>query len=486
MTRRVSSFGRLAPAALAALPLLGCAAQPYEPAPLDGERILAGFEARTPTEDGLRAFMAGHGVATDVWPLRHWDLAALTLAAIYYHPDMEVARARLEVRRAAEVTAGQRPNPGVGPVLEHHSDSEDEPADSPWSIGITLDLPIETSDRRAARLARAEALTEEARLAIAATAWQVRSRVRRRFTDSFAAGRATELLRRRLDAHQREVSLLEKRQALGEASPTEVSIARLGLQEARLALITAEGSIEAARAGLAEALGMPLETVRDLDISFDALADRDPRSLAPEGLERTAFRNRLDVRQAEARYAGAEAALREEIAKQYPDLRLSPGFLWDQGDVVKSIGAALLVPVLHLNDGPIAEARARRSLEAARFSALQAQVTGEINGATARLHAAVRAWETARDLVETQRARLEHTQKLFTHGEIDRLTLVRAEIELVAAERARLAARIDAFHALAAVEDAVQRPLDGSAVLPQEADLPSKAAAGAGGMGPGR
>ena len=35
----------------------------------------------------------------------------LTLAAFYYHPDMEVARAEWDVARAAIQTAGGRPNP---------------------------------------------------------------------------------------------------------------------------------------------------------------------------------------------------------------------------------------------------------------------------------------------------------------------------------------------------------------------------------------
>ena len=454
-----------------ALALAGCALQTYQPAPLDAARIVAGLSARSVSDQGLRDFMGRHGVATDVWPLPRWDLTALTLVAVYFHPDMAVARARLEVQRTAEITAARLRNPAIAPVLEHHGNT-DATQDTPWSFGITLDLPITAADRLAARRARAEALSTEARVAVAAAAWRVRSRLRRRYIDGFAAAGLATLLRRQLEAQQRGLALLETRQALGEASPTEVSTSRLRLQEARLALDAAEGAMGTARAALAEALGLSFAAARALAVPFTALEAGDPPVLPPGEVQRAALRNRLDIRQADARYAGAEAALKLEIAKQYPEFSLSPGFLWDQGDLVKAIGGAVLLPVFDRNQGPIAEARARRSLEAARYEALQAQVMGELSRMTARYEAAVRAWRTAKDLVEEQQARMTRTRKLFTYGEAGRLMLVQAEIELIAAERARLEARIAALRALGDVEDAVQRPLDGSAPPPREAAAP--------------
>lgn len=461
-SRALATLRGLVPAALLVLPLVGCAAQVYEPRPVYVLKVAADLQARSADDEGLRAFMAEHGRATDVWPPPEWDLGSLTLMAIYYHPDMEVARARLELQRAAEVTAGQRPNPRITPLVEHHSEKEDF-SDSPWSLGFALDIPIERADWRAARRAQAEALTEEARLDIAATAWRVRSRLRTRMIDSFAALESAELLRRDLDVRQRYLALLEKRQTLGEASPTEVSLARLQLQEARLALQEEEGNIEATRAALADALGMSLRAVHGLDIRFDDLARGEPRPPPGAAVEMAALMNRLDIRQAEARYAAAEAALKEQIAKQYPSFDLSPGFLWDQGDAVKSLAATVLLPVLNRNEGPIAEARATRDLESARFTAVQAQVMGEISLVVTRSKAAVRTWSTAKELVAGQRARLEQLEKLLAFGETDRLTLVAAEIELVAAERAQLQARIAALRALGAVEDTVQRPFEGGA-----------------------
>ena len=74
-----------------------------------------------------------------------------------------------------------------------------------------------------------------------------------------------------------------------------------------------------------------------------------------------------------ADFAASQATLRLEIAKQYPDVRLSPGYQYDQGDNKWSLGLSVDLPVLNRNQGPIAEAKARRSEAAARFNAVQAK-----------------------------------------------------------------------------------------------------------------
>jgi outer membrane protein TolC len=457
-------------AVLLALPVLGCAMQSYKPQPLEPAKVAAELGARRSDDAGLRAFMERHGYPVSNWPPAQWDLAGLTLMAVYFHPDMEVARANLEVARAGEVTAGARPNPRGGPILEHHTGQGD--VDSPWSIGMALDIPIELGGKREARIARATQMSEEARLSIAETAWQVRSRLRQRYVDAYAAEASAALLKRELDAHNQEVAMLERRQKAGEASPSEVTTARLRLQQTQLAADAADGNIRAARAALAEALGLPLDQVDNLPLAFAAAESGAFPELPEAAAQQTALQNRIDLRSELARYGTAEAVLREEIAKQYPDLDLSPGLLWDQGDWVNSLGAMVLLPILSRNEGPIAEAEARRKLEAAKFKSMEAGVFAELSTARVRFEAALKGWNTAKELVAQQQARIGETRKLIEFGEADRLSLVEAETELVAAERAELQARIAALQAWGGVEDAVQKPLD-SGETPDDLGAPA-------------
>ncbi|MGB8275626.1 MAG: TolC family protein [Alphaproteobacteria bacterium] len=458
-----SHVRRVGAAAAVALLVSACALRAYEPRPIVPDEVAGKLTARDVSDAGLRAFLERHGFKPAEWPLKTWSLAGLTLMAIYFHPDMDVARANLEMQEAAKITAGQRPNPTLGPELQHHSDLK---SGTPWSVGVALDVAFETGGKREARQARAAALSEEARLAVGAAAWNVRVRLGERYTNLFAAQRETELLRRELAAVTEEVALLERRQALGEASPSEASLARIRQRELRLALDSADGAIATGTAALADSLGLPYSAAAALTLPFDEVASAKPEPLPAQAIERTARDNRLDIRRALASYAAAEATLREEIAKQFPDLTLSPSLLWDQADWVKTLGLSVLAPIFNRNEGPIAEAEARRKLEAAKFTALLAQVMGQVSQTRLGYEAAVKAWVTADGLVAAQTERLRQAEKLIAYGETDKLSLVQAEIELVAAERAQLRARVEALRALGAVEDAVQYPLYETGPLP--------------------
>ena len=53
-------------------------------------------------------------------------------------------------------------------------------------------------------------------------------------------------------------------------------------------------------------------------------------------LQTTALLNRLDIRIALEKYAAAESKLKLELAKQYPDLVISPGYAFEFGDNIWS------------------------------------------------------------------------------------------------------------------------------------------------------
>ena len=79
----------------------------------------------------------------------------------------------------------------------------------------------------------------------------------------------------------------------------------------------------------------------------------------------------------------------DEVAKQYPDVRLSPGYQYDQGDNEWSLGLSVDLPILNQNQGGIAEAEARRTEAAAKFNAIQAKVVAEIDRGTVVYKAAL-------------------------------------------------------------------------------------------------
>src|SRR3989442_10258223 len=157
--------------------LSGCAV--FEPRPLDPAKVEAEFRGRALSDPGLRAFIeANRPGRRETPPPGTLDLVELTLIAFYYHPDLDVARARLGVATAGIVTAGGRPNPRVAVSPEYNTDAG--AGVSPWVVGLSFEIPVETAGKRGYRIARAERLSDAARQELSEAAWRGRGRARRR------------------------------------------------------------------------------------------------------------------------------------------------------------------------------------------------------------------------------------------------------------------------------------------------------------------
>ena len=212
------------------------------------------------------------------------------------------------------------------------------------------------------------------------------------------------------------------------------------------------------RVALAEAIGVPLGALDGVEISFGGTG---PRAAGPgrAAARRQALLNRADVLAALSEYAASEAALRLELAKQYPDIHLNPGYEYDQGDNKWGVGLSLELPVLNQNQGPIAEAEARRSESAAKFNALQARVVAEIERGMAGYRAALEKSATADSLL----ANLEKQERVLRGrleaGEVSRSEVIAGQVELAAARLARADAVAKAQQALGQLEEALQRPV---------------------------
>lgn len=432
------------------LALAGCAH--YQPRPLAAQETAADFEARTLADAGLKQFVAAslHGELA-AWPPASWDFKTLSLAAFYFHPDLDVARAKWGVVKAGKLTAGERPNPTAS--LQPGYNSTVGP---PWILGLSLDIPVETAGKRGYRLAQARQLSEAARLNIATVAWQVRSRVRHSLLDLQAARETEQLLRQQHAVQAAIVKLLEGQLAAGAVTPFEVSQARIAHDTTQLALHDAERQAVEARAQLADALGVPARALAGMNIASD---DAHPPPLPSPDVRRQALLNRADILGALAEYAAAQSALQLEIAKQYPDVHLGPGYQLDQTDNKWSLGLTVTLPVLNQNQGAIAEAQARRVEAAARFTALQARVVGEIDRATASYRALLEKTATADALLVRLQKQEQATKEMIAAGELSKLALLTTQLELNTGRLARLDAQVKTRQALAALEDAVQGPL---------------------------
>ncbi|HJT17278.1 MAG TPA: TolC family protein [Thermoanaerobaculia bacterium] len=423
----------------AATALLAAACIHIPPKPIEPETTARDLESRSLADARLK-----HSGTS-------WTLDDLTRAALLFHPDLDVARAEAAVARAAIATAAERPNPNASLPIEHKSEVH------PWITVLDVDFTIETANKRGLRVRHAEDLTRAADLTIAQDAWQIRSAIRQQLVALTTADESSAILARQRDIQNDLVEALQKRFELGEGSQIELTQARISARQTDLLLRDRQGAVTTARARLAAAVGVPQAGLGDATFAFDPHKFPYP-NLAD--LREQALRARPDILVSLANYAAAESDLRLELARQYPDLHIAPGFGWDQGAARWDLGFASIAPIFSRNRGAIGEAEARRSAAESRFVALQARVIGSIEIASAQYDSALKKLNAAESAFQLQRTQTDRIEAQFKAGQIDRVALRTAELELVSAELARADATAQAQDALGAIEDALEQPLE--------------------------
>jgi outer membrane protein TolC len=430
----------------------------YEPHPLQPGALETAFRGRSLSDPGLRSFVARNFTNPPfAWPPAAFDLKSLTLAALYFHPDLEAARMRIGTAQAAEITAGARPNPSVGLLPTWVVNSF--PGETPWMFGASFDVPIETAGKRRKRIEQARLATVSARTAYDETAWTVRSRLRAALVEYFCAQRSLELFKSEAQVELNLTNLLSERLQAGDASQFELAVGETEALNANIALRSAESRLADARLGVASALGLPGAALRDVSPAWTAF-DAPPQDVSIESMQSAGLVNRLDIRRSLADYAVAEAGLRLEVAKQYPDLHLDPGYEFDQGEHKFSIGPSVTIPLFDRNQGPIAEAKARRDEAAASFLALQADAIEAMEKAVTDYHYALAEWSEADQAAGALQRRIEKAMEAQVQlGETDRLTLLYTQLQSYAAMQARLESLRKVQEAIGALEDAIQHPL---------------------------
>jgi len=446
--------------------LAGCASQRYTPAPIVPGAIATQYESRSLSDPVLRAFEErnlGHSVSP--WPPKSWDLQTLSLAGLYFNPTLDLARARLATAEGAVVTASARPNPTFDLVPG---------VPAPFLLTQDFLFLIETAGKRGRRVQIARNLDQTAQLDLADAAWSVVMGVRLALLNYLIASRNLELLRAEEKIREDQVSILEQSLLAGEITRLDVDLARIEASKTQVASRAAEGQTAETKAALSAAVGVPVTGLEGADFSWpDLETPPAPESLSTDQIRRDAVVNRLDIRRSLAQYAAAEAALRSEIAKQYPNLSIGPGYTYEERNSFFTVGVSTALPVFNRNQGPIAEAEGRRKEAAAAFLQTQAQVIAKSERALSVYEAALKEVAEAESLVQLQETRQQSIQQTIRAGADSRLSLDGAQIQLSILASARLDALGRAQRALGDLEDAVQRPLDRDEVFQTPPESPA-------------
>ncbi len=437
----------------------GCAR--FESHPIDLQRSLVTLETRSLGSPELRGFIErSKGERVPEWPLQKWSFEDLSLAAVWYNPELAVARAQTEAVEASTQTAAGRLNPTLGLQGGYNFDATKSGL-SPWMPGTTLDLPVETAGKRTRRTERAAHLTRAARLDLISKAWSIRTALRSSVIDRVFLERRLEVMdQQRLVLGQiREV--LEQRLRAGAATTQEVSTVRiqlLKLESESSALLRQSSEIHGKLAAL---LGLSPQSLALANL-LPPVASPVPKGDALSNQRSLALKLRADIQSALANYEASQSQLQLEIAKQYPDLHLGNGYQWDQGDSKWSFGLTFELPILNRNQGPIAEATARRREAAAQVLAAQARAIAELDRAAdlnGLLQHQLEEQSRIQQELDEQTRRVEARRN---QGGADRLEVATARTEALTQRLVLLDLEQRLAEAAGLWEAAVQQPLSAS------------------------
>lgn len=329
---------------------------------------------------------------------------------LVWNPSLRQARAQAGIAAAEAVHAGAF----AAPELEVDALHALESVANPWKLAGALSVSLPLSGRLGLQRSHAQRVAEADRQGLLTQEWSTLAVLR----DAWIAWSAVTVEQLQASAFVDEVAHLESLAArlrdAGELSAVAARAVRIaGLrakftaqelaaeaQRQRLALLALMGLAPDAPLTFHPALRLGDDLMQRLG---DAQVPDDPR-----------------LRVAMAAHQVAEAKLRLEVRRQYPDLRLGLGFEDDRGD--QSLGPVLgfSIPLWNTNAQAIAGADATRAAAieqvtaaytAALFDRAQARVV--LNDRRARLA------EMEATLVPLVDAQLSDTRRLATLGDLD-------------------------------------------------------------------
>lgn len=429
-----------------ALACVACA--PYRPEPRDPEAMMQALQARTLDDPALRVRVSDSLHR----PVPPWDLQALQEAASAWSPQLQLANAKREVTMQAARHAAQGPIPFLNIPLEYTTNPK--PDESPYTIGIGLDIPIELGHKREAREAQADHLATAAAWDARWTELGVRGRVREQLLTYWSASRQARALDEVLTEQEQLLRLIDHRLQQGAVPSQDVYRARADLAQSRQRALDARRQASESLAAAAGAIGLTSAALSAADPQLDAFASTST-SQAP-AIEASALAKRPEVQAALARYEATQAELQLAVANQYPDIHIGPGYTFDAGahKIALSLTELPLV-LLRDNRALIAEAVARRRQSGAELQKAVSDAFNSAEQAVASLQSARVGVEAAQAELSSQQRLLDAARRQFDAGEIDRVEFLRAQVQLNAARVDREAAQLQLQKAIGAIEQAL-------------------------------
>jgi outer membrane protein TolC len=391
----------------------GCAS--YREQPVDLAAIDADWRSRPQQQESLSAFARelherGAAVPTRIALEDGIDLGEAEILALVWNPTLRQARAQAGISAAEAEEAGRFADPDFSLDALRALES----VANPWKLAGALSVTLPLSGRLGLERARAHQLSVAKQQDLMAREWSTLAVVR----EAWIAWSAVAVEAVQAAALRDDLAALvphaERLRDAGEIS--QVAARAVLIAHQRATLVQRELAAEDARQrlGLLALLGLTPDAAFLLHPTLRLSDDLMSRLGAVTPTDDPRLRTAL------AAYQVAEATLRLEVRRQYPDLRLGLAYENDRGD--RSLGPVLgfSLPLWNANAQAIASADAARQASLAEVSAAYAAAVHD--RAQARIVLADRRERLATEeqtLVPLIDAQLADCKRLAGLGELD-------------------------------------------------------------------
>jgi outer membrane protein, heavy metal efflux system len=438
--------------------MASCASSP-PPAPVSPAQTLADFSARR-----LEA-LPQLPRATAGWDRAQWLTAALEL-----NPQLAQQRAEVVAVAAAERTAAEIPNPNMELFAEYLKTAAASPA---WLYGVSLDFLLRRPGERARARQQAAVHTALAQSELSESIWEVRAGLRQALLDEVSGQAEAVLLDALVKDRQGLLDADRARLTLGDLARAQLLVDEMEAMRAVQRQQQARARVADARARLAAAVGVPASALEGVPVRWDNWAAIEQLSAdTPERWRNEALIARPQIIGALREYDLAEITLQGEVAKRWPQLRITPAYAWggegvredplDQIASESALGVSFELPIFNQHQGPIGEALGRRSAAGEHLKAVQAAIYAQIDRAELAWPSAQRAWSATQRLALMSAEQREAQRRALAVGASDRSEALTGEIAATEAQLAVLESAYAAQVAFGALEDAYRRPLEGA------------------------
>lgn len=415
----MDTSSRLAACAIVCVLVLLGGCQTYERAPLDVPAHQRALSLRLTEAEPLTSFVArlnerGHPAPDRFDPTDGLDAAEAEVLALFYNPELRLARLRAGISLASADNAGLWEDPVFG-----FDGAEILSPDGPFEFGLMVNLTIPISGRLSVEKDRARSQYEVELRRIVDAEWNIRWLVREAWARWVTTLERQRLLDGTLDQLTRVGSIIDHLELADVITRVGARAIRAQMTSLQAEALRVEGEVERTRLLVLELLGLPPEIDADLVEGMPLDAAERAEGSASRLLTHNTI---LATRRAE--YQVAEDTLRLEIRKQYPDLTIGAGY-GNEDDDRLLLGVSLPIPSLNANRKEIAEARAERDLARAIAETTFESLSHELARAEAALDAVAQgraAYEST--LVPMLEDQSRELARLVDLGEVDTVLLL--------------------------------------------------------------